>query len=958
MDNFINMDKSQYFGILKQLHDVCRNNPTPKLTAMDAYNEIINFLYLRHLSDNYDKNDTLRKLYEKYCTEECIEEDNHNKDLKKSKSGKITVLNCDKLSDELLPSISNNERNKNIAFVKIMGKYIEDLQVDIGRLTNILHKDEGTSVTDGGGKAQRLICKIYSDGFLPLDKNGKFNINSFPYDALGEGFEQFMRDAGSTGGNWGQYFTNGQVVDYIMEKVNEIKKISKKSKISDPFSGSGGFILRAKNKFNIDGDNLYAHEYDDKIFKFLKFNSNVAGINKDNIIKGDSYDYHDYISHYQEYFDYILTNPPYGESIDISLTGDKRKAEFWKLMKTGKSTIKDSMGLAVYAIISMLKKDGVTGFVTERGIMNNGLEGQSWQKNLRKYMVETCDITDILLLPKGIFAHTKFDTAVIIMQKGRRTKEIKYHEGNFDDKDKGKKGNKKMHIKENVKTVTFEMIVNKDWSLKLDDYIEKKDTGINGILYKPLGEVCEFKRGKVLPLAKCNKSGPYPVIGGGIKPFANHDEFNMLENSILVSQSGANAGYISRYDTKVWASDCFSISYDNNNFLFYFLKLYQTYFTKREQDGGIQTGNAQPHVSIKILSPIKIPILAPDHQQRIVDFMDKFIGDDYKKLDNVISKFSQYNLFNLLIAEDYDGFEKVFKYYDDIITMERIYKEMGEEHKKNIIKACFRSVPYVMKSLGDVCEFNKHKITDNYDKIEYVDIGSVKHNAINCTKEFDFNKRPSRAQRIAKQGDIIYSTVRPYLNNHCIISEDSYKNNLIVSTGFSVITPLKINCVYLYNYLISDTFNNYIKKFYTGQAYPAINQSSLNKVQIPVPSLEDQQKVVSMIETIDSSDSEFNKMMDGFKKTIEMMYNSITSITMTNDETITNNDEEPPEEPTEESEDEEESEAMIVEHKSKNYIVKDNIMYSINKNGSKNKPVGTWNDGKVKKLPKNEAIDV
>ncbi len=574
MDNFINMDKSQYFGILKQLHDVCRNNPTPKLTAMDAYNEIINFLYLRHLSDNYDKNDTLRKLYEKYCTEECIEEDNHNKDLKKSKSGKITVLNCDKLSDELLPSISNNERNKNIAFVKIMGKYIEDLQVDIGRLTNILHKDEGTSVTDGGGKAQRLICKIYSDGFLPLDKNGKFNINSFPYDALGEGFEQFMRDAGSTGGNWGQYFTNGQVVDYIMEKVNEIKKISKKSKISDPFSGSGGFILRAKNKFNIDGDNLYAHEYDDKIFKFLKFNSNVAGINKDNIIKGDSYDYHDYISHYQEYFDYILTNPPYGESIDISLTGDKRKAEFWKLMKTGKSTIKDSMGLAVYAIISMLKKDGVTGFVTERGIMNNGLEGQSWQKNLRKYMVETCDITDILLLPKGIFAHTKFDTAVIIMQKGRRTKEIKYHEGDFDDKDKGKKGNKKMHIKENVKTVTFEMIVNKDWSLKLDDYIEKKDTGINGILYKPLGEVCEFKRGKVLPLAKCNKSGPYPVIGGGIKPFANHDEFNMLENSILVSQSGANAGYISRYDTKVWASDCFSISYDNNNFLFYFLKLY------------------------------------------------------------------------------------------------------------------------------------------------------------------------------------------------------------------------------------------------------------------------------------------------------------------------------------------------------------------------------------------------
>jgi type I restriction-modification system DNA methylase subunit len=354
MNEYINMDKSQYFGILKQLHDVCRNNPAPKLTGMEAYNEIINFLYLRHLSDNYDINDTLRKLYQNYCTDKHIEDDNHNKDLKKSKSGKITELNSDKLSKELLPSIANHERNKNIAFVKIMGEFIEDLKVDIGRLTNIVHKDEGVSAADGGEKAQRIINKIYSDNFLPLDKKGKFNINSFPYDALGEGFERFMSDACSTGGNWGQFFTNGQVVDWTINKVNNIRKISKKDTVSDPYAGSGGFILRAKNMFNIDGNNIYAHEYDDKIFKFLKFNSNVAGINKDNIIKGDSYDYHDYLQHYENYFDFILTNPPYGESIDISLTGDKKKADYWKQMKTGKATIKDSMGLAVYAIIQML----------------------------------------------------------------------------------------------------------------------------------------------------------------------------------------------------------------------------------------------------------------------------------------------------------------------------------------------------------------------------------------------------------------------------------------------------------------------------------------------------------------------------------------------------------------------------------------------------------------------------
>ena len=68
MNNY-NMDKSNYFTILKQLHDICRNNPAPKLTAMDAYNEIINFLYLRHLSDTCEIEEqyNLTTLYKNYC---------------------------------------------------------------------------------------------------------------------------------------------------------------------------------------------------------------------------------------------------------------------------------------------------------------------------------------------------------------------------------------------------------------------------------------------------------------------------------------------------------------------------------------------------------------------------------------------------------------------------------------------------------------------------------------------------------------------------------------------------------------------------------------------------------------------------------------------------------------------------------------------------------------------------
>ena len=264
------MDKNQYFSILKQLHDVCRNNPAPPLTGMDAYNEIMNYLYLRHLSDNHNipEKYNLKTLFLNYCTDKKIQEDLQNADLNKvaSKSGQKKELYYEKLSDVFLPGLIDSERNKTIGFQKIMGKEIKDFKLDIGRLTNIIHKDNGTESIDGGPKAQKLINKIYQDGFLPTNKDGKFNINMFPYDALGEGFEKFMKEAGSSGGNWGQYFTNTQVVDWINDKLD----IKKNHKIIDPFAGSGGFILRAK-KSGVKKENIFAQEYDDKIYKFLKF---------------------------------------------------------------------------------------------------------------------------------------------------------------------------------------------------------------------------------------------------------------------------------------------------------------------------------------------------------------------------------------------------------------------------------------------------------------------------------------------------------------------------------------------------------------------------------------------------------------------------------------------------------------------------------------------------------------
>lgn len=135
---------------------------------------------------------------------------------------------------------------------------------------------------------------------------------------------------------------------------------------------------------------------------------------------------------------------------------------------------------------------------------------------------------------------------------------------------------------------------------------------------KKLGEVCKFKNGKNLA-SKNFIDGAYPVIGGGKQPAGYHNTYNTDSRTILCSSSGAYSGYISRYETKVWISDCFAIipnSLVDNNFLFYYLKSVQEHLYS------YQKATAQPHVYSKDLADLEIPIPTLETQIAIVRRMD------------------------------------------------------------------------------------------------------------------------------------------------------------------------------------------------------------------------------------------------------------------------------------------------------------------------------------------------
>jgi len=137
-----------------------------------------------------------------------------------------------------------------------------------------------------------------------------------------------------------------------------------------------------------------------------------------------------------------------------------------------------------------------------------------------------------------------------------------------------------------------------------------------------------------------------------------------------------------------------------------------------------------------------------------------------------------------------------------------------------------------LEEIANVNELNV-KNGEQPTTINYIDISSVTMGKIDETKAITFADAPSRARRIVRHGDIIWSTVRPNRKSFSLILNPL--PNLIASTGFAIITARNIPYTYLYHALTTDDFVGYLTNNATGAAYPAVNTNDFNNANILVP---------------------------------------------------------------------------------------------------------------------------
>jgi type I restriction enzyme S subunit len=156
-----------------------------------------------------------------------------------------------------------------------------------------------------------------------------------------------------------------------------------------------------------------------------------------------------------------------------------------------------------------------------------------------------------------------------------------------------------------------------------------------------------------------------------------------------------------------------------------------------------------------------------------------------------------------------------------------------------------------IKSLGDIAEINPESIKHRSapPEIRYIDIAAVDSGSIDETavRTIMWPDAPSRARRLVRAGDIIVSTVRPYLRT--IARVPPSLDGAVASTGFAVIRarPSEINSDLLWHALTSDPFFEHLVERQSGTMYPAVKPGDVADAVVPVPPRDQQEELAALL---------------------------------------------------------------------------------------------------------------
>ena len=153
------------------------------------------------------------------------------------------------------------------------------------------------------------------------------------------------------------------------------------------------------------------------------------------------------------------------------------------------------------------------------------------------------------------------------------------------------------------------------------------------------------------------------------------------------------------------------------------------------------------------------------------------------------------------------------------------------------------------------------------DEFVYVDLESVEKGELIKKQVIEKENAPSRAQRVLRNGDVLFQCVRPYQRNNYLVKNVSSEVQWVASTGYAQLRTERNNPAFIYHLLNTSSFNKKVIVRCTGSSYPAINSDDLSKIHFYIcGDIEEQKRIADFLTLLDERIATQNKIIEDLKK--------------------------------------------------------------------------------------------
>lgn len=352
------------------------------------------------------------------------------------------------------------------------------------------------------------------------------------------------------------------------------------------------------------------------------------------------------------------------------------------------------------------------------------------------------------------------------------------------------------------------MLINNESYFKSDDTRLVPEIRFKGYTdawgQRKLGDLADRYDNLRIPITASQRiSGHTPYYGAnGIQDYV--DGFTHDGEFILVAEDGANdiENYPVQYvNGRIWVNNHAHVlqaksKIADNKFLMYRIQ--------RTNIEPYLVGSGRAKLNADVM--MRIGFLVPKLTEQIA------IGSFFRTLDTTIT----------LHQRKLEGLRELKKGY-----LQQMFPQVGER----VPRVRFKDFngEWTERRLGDVAEFNPR--SELPDVFEYVDLESVVGTTLVTHRTENKDTSPSRAQRLARKGDVFFQTVRPYQQNNYLF--DLPSDNYVFSTGYAQLRPI-IDKRFLFCLLQEKRFLAEVLDNCTGTSYPAINSTTLSEISIAV----------------------------------------------------------------------------------------------------------------------------